>query len=101
MAGYQDRSDPGEPAFTSWIMAGLSASGAFWLGWQLGWPWVLSHDDPHFDPVLIPEAALLGLTVSFPVKGAVWQRRAQDHGATYRELDGPVPVPLGGSLAPA
>lgn len=78
MAGYEDRSDPGEPALTSWIMAGLSASGGIWVGWQLGWPWVLSHDDPHFNPVLILEAALLGLTVYFLVKGSVWQRRAQD-----------------------
>jgi len=39
MAGYTDRCDPGEAALTRWVMAGLMAAGAIWIGWMLGGPW--------------------------------------------------------------
>ncbi len=99
MAGYTDRSDPGEAALTRWVMAGLMAAGAIWVGWMLGWPWVFELNDPDFNPLLLLELILIGLTVFYLAKAAIWQRRARAFGASELVVDGPVPVPLGRPLS--
>lgn len=99
MGMHIDRSDPSEEALTSWIMAGLAAAGASWVGWMLGWPWIFDINHPDFNPMLIIVGLLIGVAVWHLFKAISWQARAKRFGATEIEIDGPVPVPMGRELS--
>lgn len=98
MAQYSDTSVPLEQAVTHGSVAALAAVGAAWIGWQMGWPWVFDIDDPDFNPMLIALGLLAGTALVFSVRAVLWAVRAARFGATDIELDGRIPVPLGGPL---
>ncbi len=99
MAGYADRADPGFHAVTNWVIAAMAAAAAGWVGWMLGWPWVVDFDDPDFNPLLILEGILIGVAGWHVVKALRWRARARAFGVTGLQIDGRTPVPLGGALA--
>jgi hypothetical protein len=101
MAGsaYRDTSDPNFTATTHWIMAGLAALAAGFLGWQLGWPWIVDIEDPDFNSMIIIQVFIIGIGLWQVLQAVRWAARGRRFGATEMEIDGPVPVPLGRVLA--
>jgi hypothetical protein len=99
LAGYSDRSDPGDQAVQSWIIAALVAAPAVWLGWMLGWPWVLDINDPEFNPLVVVEGLFIAVAVWHVVKALRWRARSRAFGAADLEIKGRTPVPLGSQLS--
>jgi len=93
-----DRSAPGERAVQHGVMALAAAGGAGWLGWMLGWPWVIDINDPAFNPLVVVQAGLLGTLLWQGVQGWRWGVRWQTFGAADLVIDGPTPIPLGTEL---
>lgn len=96
--GAADRSAPGERAVQHGVMALAAAGGAGWLGWMLGWPWVIDINAPDFNPLVVVQAGLLGTVLWQGVQGARWWVRWRAFGAADLVIDGPNPVPLGTKL---
>ncbi len=99
MASYSDRSDPGDQAVMNWVVAGLSTAGAIWVGWMLGWPWIFDMDHPDFNPVILLEGLLIGVSAWHTVKALRWRARSRAFGAIDLEINGLTPVPLGSQLS--
>ena len=93
-----DRSAPGERAVQHGVLALAAAGGAGWLGWMLGWPWVIDINDPDFNPLVVLQAGLLGTVLWQGVLGWRWWARWRAFGAADLVIDGPTPVPLGTEL---
>lgn len=98
MSGHTEGEDfePKQKALTAWIMAALAGAAAVWVGWMLGWPWVVDIDDPDFNPMIILEGLLLAVCLWHVAKALLWTRRAKAFGASEIEIDGRAPIPLGG-----
>lgn len=90
--------EPRQRALTAWIVAALAGAAAVWVGWMLGWPWVVDIDDPDFNPMIILEGLLLAVCLWHVAKALLWTRRAKAFGASEIEIDGRTPIPLGGSF---
>lgn len=101
MAGKRLEEDfqPQERALTRWIMAALSAGAAGWVGWMLGWPWIVDLDHPDFNPMILLLAILIGTLVWQIVQALRWTARARRFGASVLEVDSPLPARLGGPFA--
>lgn len=91
--------EPKEKALTAWIMAALFGAAAIWVGWLLGWPWILDFDHPDFNPMIILAGILLGICLWNVAKALRWSRRARAFGASLVDIEGRTPVPLGGPFA--
>lgn len=88
-------SEPKEKAVTAWVMAALAAAAAAWVGWMLGWPWVVDMNHPDFNPIILLEGLLLAVLAWNVFQALRWTRRAKDFGASLIDIDGRTPVPLG------
>jgi hypothetical protein len=99
VARYSDRSDPGDQAVMNWVVAGLAIAGAVWIGWMLGWPWILDMNDPDFNPVILFEGVLIAVAAWHIVKALRWRARSQAFGAADLEINGTTPVQLGSALS--
>jgi hypothetical protein len=99
MEPFNIRSDSFDSVVSNGVVAGLSLAGVLWLGWELGWPWVFDPDDPQFNPLLIFVGILLAIAGFYGGKAVLWSIRSKRYGVTEIELDGSIPVALGGSLS--
>ncbi|HMO06396.1 MAG TPA: hypothetical protein PKD10_01955 [Paracoccaceae bacterium] len=99
MAGYSDRSDPGEQAVTSGVVAALALAGAAWVGWMLGWPWVFDMNDPDFNPMILLEGLLIAVAAWHVVKAMRWRARSRAFGTAEIRIAGRTPVPPGSPLS--
>jgi hypothetical protein len=88
--------EPKEKALTAWIMAALFGAGAVWVGWLLGWPWIIDLDHPDFNPMILVLGLLVLAVLWYVVQALRWTVRARAFGASQIDIDGPTPVPLGG-----
>lgn len=91
--------EPGERAVTAWIMAAIMAAAAVWVGWMLGWPWVVDMDHPDFNPMILVLGLLVLLVLWNVIQALRWTARARAFGASVIDVDGPKPVPLGGPFS--
>lgn len=98
MAGYTDRSDPGDTAVMSWIVAGMASAGAVWVGWMLGWTWNFDMDDPEFNPMILIVVLLTAVAAWHVVKALRWRARAVAFGGADIAIHGRTPVPMGQPL---
>jgi hypothetical protein len=94
-----ETSEPKEKAVTAWVMAALAGGAAAWVGWMLGWPWVVDMNHPDFNPIIILEGLLLAVLAWNVVQALRWTRRARQFGASMIDIDGRTPVPLGGAFS--
>lgn len=91
--------EPKQKALTAAIMAALAAMAAAWVGWMLGWPWVVDINDPDFNPLVILEGILLAVLGWNILQALRWTRRARQFGASFIDIDGRTPIPLGGPFS--
>ncbi|MDP3197271.1 hypothetical protein [Tabrizicola sp.] len=90
-----ETAEPKVKATTAWIMAALVGAAAAWVGWMLGWPWIVDINHPDFNPIILVEGLLLAVLAVNIVQALRWTRRARDFGASLIDIDGRTPVPLG------
>ena len=99
MAGYSERSDPGDQAVMNWVVAGLATAAGGWIGWMLGSPWIFDINDPDFNPLILIEGLMIAVAAWHVVKALRWRARSKAFGAADLVISGRTPVPLGGQLA--
>ncbi|MDP2355254.1 MAG: hypothetical protein Q8M31_04240 [Beijerinckiaceae bacterium] len=83
----------------NWVIAGLSAAAAVWVGWMLDWPWIFDMHDPEFNPMIMFEGLLIGVAAWHIVKALRWRARSRAFGVTNIKISGRTPAPLGGELS--
>jgi hypothetical protein len=79
-------------------IAVLAAGAAVWVGWMLGWPWVLDIDDPEFNPMVVFEALLIAVAVWHLLKALRWYLRHRAFGGVQLDLEGTGRLRLGKPL---
>ena len=87
-----------ERATTAWVMAAVLGAAAVWIGWLLGWPWVIDMDHPDFNPMILIEGLLILLILWYVLQAIRWSLRSRSFGRSLIDIEGPVPVPLGGTM---
>lgn len=99
MSEVAAESSPLTEAITAAVTSALAGGGAVWIGWMLGWPWVLDLGDPDFNPLIVMEGLLLAVALWQGVKAARWYARHRRFGAAVLVLKGEPHLQLGQTLS--
>jgi hypothetical protein len=99
MTEVSSQSSPRVAAIAAGLIALLAFGGAGWMGWMLGWPWIVDINDPEFNPMIAVEALLIGIAVWHALKSLRWYLRHRSFGDTVLLLDGPGHLQLGKKLS--
>lgn len=99
MTEPSSQSSPRSEATTAGLIALVAAGVAVWVGWMMGWPWVLDVNDPAFNPLIAVEALLIVAAVWHAMKALRWYLRHRSFGDTVLVLDKPGHLRLGRKLA--
>lgn len=84
---------------SDWILVGLLVGAIVYLASWLDWPWVFDIFDPAFNPFLILMGLLALATARFAVSLAIAAVRFRQQGVSALEIDGGLPLRLGGRLS--
>jgi hypothetical protein len=86
-------------AITAGVVAVMALGAAVWVGWMLGWPWIIDINDPDFNPMIILEALLIAVAVWHVFKSLRWYSRHRRFGQAVLVLDAPPYLRLGRALS--